>query len=145
MDREIGSGMVNGRVNRGRRSTLLDSRRCNRAGSGEKERETLAHALHVSRLCNRKLPYSPPVSSVLSVKAYFADLDFFRRIDAILIRYTNFSNARYAFSRFQGESLILFEDDESFGRGKTILYTFLNKEIKVRKEPVDLTKSKLCI
>ena len=142
MDREIGSGMVNGRVNRGRRSTLLDSRRCNRAGSGEKERETLAHALHVSRLCNRKLPYSPPVSSVLSVKAYFADLDFFRCIDAILIRYTNFSNP---FSWFQGESLILFEDDESFGRGKTILYTFLNKEIKVRKEPVDLTKSKLCI
>lgn len=136
MDREIGSGMVNGRVNCG---PAIDVARFSQVQTAlvaerERDREILAHALHVSRLWLTgswltRLRYHP---SYRALKANFADLVFFRGCNFNPI-YKFFERALFFYGSLmvsRGNILILFDNDDSFGRGKAILYAFLNTEIK---------------
>lgn len=113
-----------------RRCSILAG--ANRAGSWERERQrnSRARSPRVTALTNRKLAYSPPVSSSYrALKADFADLVFFRGCNFNPI-YKFFERALFFSMVSRGNILILFDNDDSFGRGKAILYAFLNTEIK---------------
>lgn len=125
--------MVNGRVNCG---PAIDVARFSQVQTAlvaerKRDREILAHALHVSRLWLTgswltRLRYHP---SYRALKADFADLVFFRGCNFNPI-YKFFERALFFSMVSRGNILILFDNDDSFGRDKAILYAFLNTEIK---------------